>query len=177
MKHMRKLFYPLAAGLVIIGSAFTVAKAPVWKISDEYSIKFTSGHPDGIFRGLQGTVEFDEKNLKESRFDMSVDVTTINTGNGMMNKHAAGEKWFDAAKYPSIKFTSSEITKTGNGYQVKGTLELRDVKKQIVFPFTFKDNTFAGSFSVNRNEFGLGDPKNEKVPETLKVDLSIPVTK
>ena len=174
---MKRLFYPLAAVLVIIGSAFTIVKAPTWKISEEYSIKFTSGHPDGVFRGLQGTIEFDEKNLKASKFNVTVDVTTINTGNGGMNKHAAGEKWFDAANHPNIKFTSSEITKAGAAYQVKGILELRGVKKEIAFPFSFKNNTFAGSFEVNRNEFALGDPKNEKVPPTLKVDLTVPVTK
>lgn len=174
---MKKLLYPVAAALLISASAFTVITAPNWKISEDYSVKFTSGHPDGIFRGLQGNISFDEKDLKGSKFDVTVDVTTINTGNGMQNAHAKGEKWFDAAKYPVIKFTSNEITKSAAGYQVKGILEMHGVKKEIAFPFIFRNNTFAGSFEVNRNEFGIGDPKHEKVPATLKIDLSVPVTK
>ncbi len=174
---MKRLLYPFAAVLIIAASAFTIANAPNWKIGDAYSIKFTSGHPDGIFRGLQGNVNFDEKNLKASKFEVTVDVTTINTGNGMQNTHAKSDKWFDAIKYPTINFTSSAITKSPSGYQVKGLLEMHGVKKEITFPFTFQNNIFAGSFNVNRNEFGIGDPNHNKVPATLKIDLSVPVTK
>ena len=174
---MKKLLYPCAAFLIIAASAFTIAKAPNWKIGDDYSIKFTSGYFDGIFRGLKGNVSFDEKNLKASKFEVIVDATTINTGNGMQNTHAKSDKWFDAAKYPTINFTSSAITKSASGYQVKGILEMHGVKKEITFPFTFQNNTFAGSFDVNRNEFGIGDPNHNKVPATLKIDLSVPVTK
>lgn len=174
---MKKLFYPVAAALIISASAFTVATAPKWKINEEYSVKFSSGHPDGIFKGLKGDIEFDEKDLKSSVFNVTIDVATINTGNGMQNTHAKSDKWFDAEKYPVIKFTSSQVTKSVAGYQVKGVLEMHGVTKEISFPFTFHNNTFAGSFEVNRNEFGIGDPKHEKVPATLKIDLSIPVSK
>ena len=174
---MKKLIYPLAAAVIILGSAFTLVTAPSWKISDDYSVKFTSGHPDGIFRGLQGNISFDEKDLKGSRLEVTVDVATINTGNGMQNTHAKGEKWFDATKYPVIKFMSNQITKSAAGYQVKGILEMHGVKKEIAFPFIFRNNTFVGSFDINRNEFGIGDPNHDKVPATIKIDLSVPVSK
>lgn len=174
---MKKVIYPFAAVAIIIGSAFTVVTAPAWKIGNDYSIKFTSGHPDGIFKGLQGTILFDEKDLKTSKFDVTVDVATINTGNGMQNTHAKGDKWFDAEKYPTIKFTSTQLSKSSAGYSVKGILDMHGVKKEVAFPFTFNNNTFAGSFEVNRNDFGIGDPANAKVPATLKIDLAVPVTK
>ena len=44
-----------------MASAFTVARVPKWKISDDHEVTFTSGHPDGVFKGLQGEVAFDEK--------------------------------------------------------------------------------------------------------------------
>ncbi len=173
---MKKLIYPFAAITIILGSAFTVFKTGEWKITENYFVKFTSGHPDGVFRGLKGDVRFDEKDLIASRFDVTIDVATINTGNGMQNTHAKGEQWFDATKYPEIKFSSSEIIKLAAGYQVKGILEMHGVKKEIAFPFTFQNNTFVGSFEVDRNEFSIGDAKNDKVPATLKIDLSVPVT-
>ena len=58
---MKKLIYPFAAITIILGSAFTVFKTGEWKITENYSVKFTSGHPDGVFRGLKGDVRFDEK--------------------------------------------------------------------------------------------------------------------
>src|SRR3979490_936723 len=109
---MKKLIYPIAALAIIIVSAFTVIKSQNWKIGDDYSVKFTSDDPSGIFRGLKGAVIFDENDLVNSKLDVTVDVSTINTGNGMKNTHAKSEKWFDAEKYPVISFTSSEITKT-----------------------------------------------------------------
>ena len=104
-------------------------------------------------------------------------VATINTGNGMQNTHAKSEKWFDAEKYPQIKFTSSEIVAAAAGYQAKGILEMHGVKKEITIPFTFKNNIFNGAIEVNRNDFGIGDPNHQKVPPTLKVELNVPVSK
>jgi polyisoprenoid-binding protein YceI len=174
---MKKLIYPFAAGMLLAGSAFTFIQTQDWKVSDNYSVKFDGGDPQGEFKGLKGLVRFDEKNLAASKFEVSIEVASINTGNGMKNTHAKGAGWFDAEKYPTISFASSAITKTSSGYAAKGILEMRGVKKEITIPFTFTNNVFASNFEVNRNEFGIGDPKHEKVPATLKLSISVPVSK
>jgi|SRR5882724_6578217 len=173
---MKKLFYPLAALILIAASAFTFFKGQDWTIGSNYSIKFSSSDPSGVFTGLKGAVSFDEKNLGGSKFDVTVDVASINTGNGMQNTHAKSAQWFDAEKYPVIKFTSSQISKSSEGYEAKGTLDLHGVQKEITIPFTFKDNTFSGSFQVNRNDFNL-NPDNKKAGSDIKVEVSVPVTK
>jgi polyisoprenoid-binding protein YceI len=178
---MKKLQFPLAVITLISLSAFIGIGASDWKISDNYSVKFTSdGDPSsGVFKGLQGTVQFDEKNLKATKFDVTIDVATINTGNGMQNTHAKSDKWFDAAKYPVIHFTSTEVTKINSNYSAKGMLEIHGVKKEIMIPFAFtqtgKDGVFTGSFEVNRNDYNIGDP-NHKAASKIKVELSVPVT-
>ena len=97
---MKKLIYPIASIAIIAASAFTVIKSQDWKVSEGYSVKFSSGDPSGEFSGLKATISFDEKNLAASKFEATIDVATINTGNGMKNTHAKSEKWFDAEKYP-----------------------------------------------------------------------------
>lgn len=180
---MKKLFYPVAALILIAASAFTGIIFQDWKINETYSVKFTSdGDPaEGIFKGLKGTVTFDEKKLSASEFDVTIEVATINTGNGMQNNHAKSDKWFDAAKYPVIRFASSQITTASGGYSVKGTLEIHGVKKEITIPFTFKRTAdggiFNGTFEVNRNDFNIGDPNNTKAASVLKVELTVPVSK
>ncbi len=178
---MKRFIYPAAAFAIMIASAFTVIKSQDWKISEDYSVKFTSKDPSGIFRGLKGNVMFDDKNLAASKFDVSIDVASINTGNGMKNTHAKSEKWFDAEKYPLIKFTSSEITATAGGYQAKGTLEMHGVKKDFVIPFTFQktDNggIFTSSFDINRLDFNVNTAEPEHGASVVKVDISVPVTK
>src|SRR5216117_3569813 len=113
---MKRIIYPVAAMAIFIGSAFTVIKSQNWQPADNYSVKFDGGDPSGEFGGLKANISFDPNDLAASKFDASIDVATINTGNGMKNTHAKSEKWFDAEKYPVIKFTSSAITKTASGY-------------------------------------------------------------
>ena len=181
MVIMKKLVYPMAAAVIVIASAFTAIKFQDWKINEDYSIKFTSEDPSGVFRGLKGTVVFDDQNLAASKFDLTVDVASINTGNGMKNTHAKSEKWFDAEKYPVIRFTSSEVTGTPAGYQAKGILEIHGVKKEVNLPFTFQKSdtggTFNSSFDINRLDYNINSAEPAHGASTLKVDISVPVTK
>lgn len=174
---MKKFILPLAAIVLIIGSAFTVLNSQDWKIADNYSIKFDGGDPSGQFGGLKGIVSFDPNDLANSKFDATIDVSTINTGNGMKNTHAKSEKWFDAEKYPTIQFTSSAITKSASGYEAKGTLNMHGVQKEIVIPFTFDDDVFKGTITVNRLDYNINTAEPAHGASAFKVDISVPVTK
>ena len=174
---MKKFIFPLTAIIIIAASAFTVIKSQDWKIADNYSVKFDGGDPSGQFSGLKGTVSFDPNDLAGSKFDVSIDVATINTGNGMKNTHAKSAMWFDAEKYPTIHFASSSFTKTASGYEVKGTLDMHGVQKEITIPFTFNNNVFAGNFQVSRLDYNINSAEPNHGASTFKVDLSVPVTK
>lgn len=169
--------YPLAAIALIIVSAFTVIKSQDWKIADNYSIKFDGGDPSGQFSGLKGTISFDPNDLATSKFDASIDVATINTGNGMKNTHAKSAMWFDAEKYPAIKFTSNTITKTAAGYETKGILDMHGVQKEITIPFTFNNNTFSGSFEINRLDYNINTAEPNHGSAKFTVDINVPVSK
>ena len=177
---MNKIIYPIAAILILTGSAFTFLTAQNWQIAQGYSITFSSDDASGIFKDFKGSIVFDEQNPATAKFDVSIDVASINTGNGLQNKHAKSDEWFDAAKYPQIHFTSGNVAKAGNGYQVTGDLEVHGVKKSTTIPFTFKKTAqgglFAGTFTVNRNDFHVGKPGGD-VGEQIKLEISVPVTK
>jgi polyisoprenoid-binding protein YceI len=174
---MKKHLYPVASLILMIASAFAFIQSQNWKIAEGYSVKFDGGDPSGEFTGLKGTIQFDEKNLAASKFDVTIDAASINTGNGMKNTHAKGANWFDVEKYPTIGFTSSSINKTASGYDAKGTLDMHGVKKEITIPFTFSNNTFASNFEVNRKDFGIDDGKHDKMTDIIKVSIIVPVTK
>jgi polyisoprenoid-binding protein YceI len=177
---MTKLFYPIASVLILAGSAFTFLADPGWQISAGYSIAFSSADADGIFKDFKGSLLFDEQNPGTGKFDVAVDVASINTGNGLQNKHAKSDEWFDVAKYPQIRFVSRSITRTAGGYQVTGDLDMHGVKRPVTIPFTFsktaQGGTFVGSFTVNRNDFKIGKPGGD-VGEQIKLSISVPVTK
>lgn len=176
---MKKLIISMAT-LLAFTAVFAFAVTQKWTIADKYSIKFSSNDVAGIFRTFSGSIVFDEANLTASKFDVTIDVNSINTGNGLQNKHAKGAEWFDAAKFPAIKYTSKKIVKAGNGYQVTGDLHIKGVTKEYTIPFTFKKAgagaTFNGSFTVNRSDFKIGKPGGD-VAEKIKIDVAVPVTK
>jgi polyisoprenoid-binding protein YceI len=178
---MKRIIYPFAALIILAASAFTFIRSQDWKIGDDYAVKFTSGDPSGEFKGLKGTVSFDDANLAASKFDVSVDVATINTGNGMKNTHAKSEKWFDAEKFPTITFVSTSITKSATGYDAKGNLQIHGVTKEVTLPFTFEKTAtggvFTSSFDINRLDYNINTAEPNHGASTLKVDLNIPVTK
>lgn len=174
---MKKFIYPLAAATIMAVSAFTVIKAQNWKITENYSVKFDGGDPSGEFKGLKGTISFDPSDLAASKFDASIDVATINTGNGMKNTHAKSDKWFDAEKYPTIKFTSTSITKTPSGYVAAGILDMHGVQKPVTIPFTFANNEFKGSFEVNRMDYNVNTAEPNHGGAKFKVDIDVPVTR
>lgn len=160
--------------------AYAVVVAPYWKIGDKYNISYSSNASSGIFKTFKGTIAFDEANLAASNFNVTVDVASLNTGNALQNKHAKSDEWFDAAKFPQIKYVSKKIVKAGNGYQVTGDLEIHGVKKEFTIPFTFvrKGNaaTFNGTFKINRNDFQIGKPGGE-MDDVIAVTVAVPVTK
>jgi polyisoprenoid-binding protein YceI len=177
---MKKLtIFSVTLLLIAAVFAFTVV-SPVWKITDKYNISFSSNEAGGIFKTFKGSIAFDEQNLAISNFDVTVDVASINTGNGLQNKHAKSDEWFDATKYPVIHYVSKKIVKAGNAYQVTGDLEIHGVKKEFTIPFTFKragtTATFNGTFNVNRNDFHIGKPGGD-VSDIIKVEVAVPVTK
>jgi polyisoprenoid-binding protein YceI len=174
---MKKTIFPAFAMVIIILSAFTFIQSLDWKISDKYSVKFDGGDPSGEFTGLKGTIKFDANNLAESNFDCSIDVETINTGNGMKNTHAKSDKWLDAAKYHVIRFTSKSINKTATGFEAIGTLDFHGVQKEIILPFTFVDNVFAGGFEVNRMDYNVNKEEPNHGGSVFKITLNVPVTK
>ena len=101
----------IAALLVLLVTIGTV-QAQNWKISENHNIAFSNKDVSGVFKEISGSIIFDATKLSSSKFDLKIKVESINTGNGIQNKHAKGVEWFDADKYQNIEFVSSKIEKT-----------------------------------------------------------------
>jgi len=177
---MKKVILSMAT-LLTTAAVFAFAPVSSWQITDKYNVRFTGGgEVGGIFKTMKGNIAFDEQNPSASTFEVTIDVASINTGNGLMNTHAKSAEWFDAAKYPVIKFSSKKIVKSGAAYQVTGDMEIHGVKKELTLPFNFQNKgaagTFTGSFKINRSDFHIGKPGGD-VDENIKLDISVPVVK
>ncbi len=115
---------------------------------------------DGSFKNLKGIIIFDPADLKASSFKVTVDATTVNTGNGSRDGHLRKEEYFDAAKYPKISFVSDKIEKTEAGYAATGTFTIKDKSKTVAIPFTATPQgngyLFIGKVQLNRRDFNVG---------------------
>ena len=175
---MGKKKYLIAAATVFLLSSFGFVLLHHWEITGEHIIKFEGKYAHGVFEKLSGSIVFDPDNLAASKFDVEVDVNSINTGNELKNKHAKSEKWFDAERYPVIRFVSSDISRLDSGYIVRGDLQLHGIARQISIPFVFLRDTgkpvFKGSFKVNRGDFGIGKTSGKESDSTA-IELSVPV--
>lgn len=163
---------------VLIMSAYSFVTISSWRIVDGYQIRFDGKYGHGSFNKMEGNIRFDPVNPAESRFEVSVDVASIDTGIELKNKHAKSEKWFDADRYPRIRFISKSVSRTDTGFVVLGELELKGVKKDIAIPFGFRstggDPLFYGKFKVNRGDFGIGKATGKESDSTA-VEVSVPV--
>lgn len=126
---------------------------------------------EGSFTGLKGDLSFSVDNLKESKFDVCLDATSINTENQKRDEHLKKEDFFNVEAYPTICFTSSSIIKTDYGYATSGILNMHGVSKTVKIPFTFSNATFIGTLNVNRLDYGIGPKGGFMVGKDVEIQI------
>ena len=134
----------------------------------------------GDLSGLAGDISFTPANIAAGSFDVSVNVKTIDTDNEMRDNDLKTKKYFDADTYPVIIIKSTKINRTNKSasgwYYFTGTLTMHGVTKPVAFPFsaTLKGNDylFAGDFSINRLDYGVGG-NSAVLSNTVKISLSV----
>jgi polyisoprenoid-binding protein YceI len=130
----------------------------------------------GDLGGLKGTIKFDAQHPQVSNIDVTVQVNTIDTDNERRDKHLKNDDFFDAEKYPVIRISSTKIegTTTASTYMFTGKLTIKDVTKEIRFPFTAVPSgngyLFEGEFSINRLEYHVGG-ESATISDDVKVSL------
>lgn len=159
-----------------MGMALKIQSNPWIPKAADYQVRISCSKFEGVFKGLKTSIQFDEINPEKASIEASIDAQTINTGNGLRNKHA--KQGLEAAKYPTIKVVSSAISGKGNSFQFKGKLTIKDVTRDLNFPFQFnrksaQEGLFTGSFTVKPSEFNI---HKSGTPESFIVSLQIPVT-
>src|SRR3954471_4638324 len=114
----------------------------------------------GEFKGLKGSIQWNEENPTASTINVSVNANTINTNIESRDKELKDETYFSTDKYPLISFVSTGITTSNGSYKATGSLTLKGVSKTISFPFTATKTAngylFSGSFTINRLDYGVG---------------------
>ncbi|GEO11397.1 YceI family protein [Segetibacter aerophilus] len=175
------------AALVVATSAFTPSKnldaakdeffvslpgeAGKWVIDKSHSnVKFSVTHlvvseVEGNFKMFDGNMENAKNDFSDAKINFTVDVNSINTENEMRDKHLKSDDFFNAEKFPAMKFQSTSFTPAGgNKYKLAGNLTIRDVTKPVVFDVTFGGTAlnmgktkagFKAKTTINRFDYNL----------------------
>lgn len=159
---MKKLFTSsLIVAAILSASAFTPAEKKAvsikdksvktlatepskWTIDKAHSnVKFAVTHlivseVEGSFKLFDGSIDNAKPDFSDAKINFTVDVNSLNTDNDMRDKHLKSDDFFNAEKFPAIKFQSTSFTPAGsNKYKLAGNLTIRDVTKPVVFDVTY----------------------------------------
>jgi polyisoprenoid-binding protein YceI len=110
------------------------------------------------FARMDATLNFDPKDPTKSTLVATVDPTSVKTDFPYPDKKdfdkelATGKDWFNATKFPEIKFESTRVEKTGeNKGKIHGNLTFLGVTKPLVL-----DATYNGGYAKKPYADGAG---------------------
>jgi polyisoprenoid-binding protein YceI len=120
----------------------------------------------GYFREFSALAESDGDDFSNAKISFEAKTASIDTNNADRDNHLKSADFFEAEKYPVLKFRSTSMQKAGDGsFKLGGDMTIKDVTKPVTLDVEFggimKDpwgNQKAGfslSGKINRKDWGL----------------------
>ena len=135
------------------------------------SINFSIDHMvvntvHGRFRQFEGTITVDPDNSNVLKAASgTIQAKSIDTDIEKRDNHLRSPDFFDAEKFPTITFESTEVKKDGNSQVLVGKFTMHGVTKEVSLPFTLKGPVkgpmggtimgFEVTGKLNRKDYGL----------------------
>lgn len=143
-----------------------------WEIDKAHTlIEFSAKHMmvttvKGRFTNFSGVIDLDEPNHADSHVDVTIDTTSIATGDEKRDGHLKSPDFLDVANYPTIAFKSTKIDLQDEDHaKVTGDLTVHGVTKPVVLDVTREGVTknmrgeslvgYSVRATINREDFGL----------------------
>ena len=179
--------------LMVIATAISVSTfaQTTWKADPMHSfVAFSIKHMgisfvNGNFTAFSGTLAAAKEDLSDAKINFTADVNSVNTTVAMRDKHLKSGDFFDAEKYPTMKFESTNFKKlAGDNYELSGKLTIKDVTKDVVFKVvnggTAKDNKgtvkagFSATTNINRLDYNIDyDPAGAALAKNVEIKLNL----
>jgi len=128
----------IAAGALIAGMSFNAMAADTYQLDPNHTYpSFEADHFGGVsvwrgkFTKSSGTVTLDRE-AKTGTVDVTIDASSIDTGNAKLDKHVSSAEFLDIAKYPTASYKGTSIRFEGDKpVEVIGTFTLHGVTKPL----------------------------------------------
>ena len=121
---------------------------------------------DGLFGGATGTMMIDPAKLTATMVSIEIPIGGLVTTVPALNEHLKAADFFDAAKFPTASFKSTNVAASGTHATIAGMLTLHGITKPVTLDANFigagtnplsKKATvgFTATTSVRRSDFGM----------------------
>jgi polyisoprenoid-binding protein YceI len=178
-------------------ATLTDLSAGTWNIDPAHSsVSFIARHLGlskvrGSFNGFSGTIEVAANHL-DSKVSVTIDTTTVETGNEQRDAHLRSPDFFDTDTHKEITFVSTHITEHDDDFQVHGDLTIHGVTKPVTLDLEFTGVSadpwggtragFEATTTVSRREFGVEfdiplDGGGLVVGDKIKIELDVEAVK
>jgi len=119
------------------------------------------------FMSVSGTIDLDENKISQSKVNIEIDTTKVNSGVAAFDEHLKAEKFFDTTAHPKAQFQSTKITQTSDTTaDIDGNLTIKGITKPVVLKAKLNKKglhpmakTMAVGFSattqIKRSDFGM----------------------
>lgn len=148
---------------------------------------FGFSYVHGEFTAFEGTASFDPENIEAAFFDVTINVSSIETGYALRNEHMVSADWFDAEQFPTMHFVTTSVERTGETTaRMAGDFTLKGVTRSVTLeveltgeghhPFHSEVQIFGfhATGTFNRSDFGFeyGIPyMGDEVIVTIETEL------
>lgn len=167
------------------------SKLAAWDIDYEASsIKFTAEQAGATFSGVwpawRADMFFAQDALAQSRFDVKVDVTKVDTRDEERDTTLMEPEWFHTQKFPEARFLTREFKKNPDGtFSAMATLTTKDFGAPVEFHFSVEESVekviLTGNTRLDRLALKLGTGEwtdlewvGQYVDVEVRVEASVP---
>ena len=187
MKYRTRLSLAAALATAVIGSANA---APLtYKVDESHTYpRFSYSHLGystqlSSFSKTTGTVVYDAE-AKTAAVDITIDMTSVNTGFADFNDHIQGADFLDTKQFPTATFKSSTVVFEGDKPQsIEGTLTIKGISKPVTLavtsfqamPHPMQNKPAIGAnahTTVKRSDF-KADKHAPYVSDELRIDIAL----
>lgn len=139
------------------------------------------GVTKGTIKSFSGQIEI-KKDLEKSTFDIELPVANLTTFNSGRDESIFEKEYFNLEKFPSMYFSSKQLTKKDDSYELDGQFTMLGVKKPLKVELRYigmfdsngkKVPVLIGKSSIDRTQFGMQPDSKEGniVDFEFKVEL------
>jgi polyisoprenoid-binding protein YceI len=172
-QSIRRISWITAAAILLSGIPSAHAATSTWQIDPahtaaQFAVKhFMISTVRGEFKSVTGSIVWDEQDVSKSTVNVSIDATTVNTGEPKRDADLKSDRFFDVAGYPTITFKSTQVQQAGAGkLKVTGDLTIHGITKPVVLdvdgpsasikdPYGNTRAALSATVKINRQDYGV----------------------